>query len=185
MTGQGKNLIQFAFWTGLRTSELVALNWKEIDFLRGVVCVTTAITQKAKQAEKTKTTAGQREVKLLTSTLEALANQKPYTYLGGEEVFQNPNTHQPIRKTLWQCDQEGKTTLSLSLSDPTYVRQHDAIGWRASDVGGKPDGHKDWKMIARRYGRWIPDADVLAGSGAEALYGSPLVKSLHESEPNH
>jgi integrase len=32
LSGQGKNLIQFAFWTGLRTSELIALNWSDIDW---------------------------------------------------------------------------------------------------------------------------------------------------------
>ena len=32
LEGQGKNLIQFAFWTGMRTSELIALNWSDIDF---------------------------------------------------------------------------------------------------------------------------------------------------------
>jgi integrase len=33
---QHRNLIQFAFWTGLRTGELVALEWGDIDFVRGI-----------------------------------------------------------------------------------------------------------------------------------------------------
>jgi predicted transposase YbfD/YdcC len=35
--GQVKNLIQFGFWSGLRTSELIALKWADIDFKRGIV----------------------------------------------------------------------------------------------------------------------------------------------------
>lgn len=31
-SGQEKNFIQFAFWSGLRTSELAALTWDDIDF---------------------------------------------------------------------------------------------------------------------------------------------------------
>jgi integrase len=31
MNLQEKNLIQFAFWTGLRTSELIALRWQDVD----------------------------------------------------------------------------------------------------------------------------------------------------------
>ena len=31
LTGQAKNLIQFAFWSGLRTSELIALRWQDVD----------------------------------------------------------------------------------------------------------------------------------------------------------
>ena len=36
LQGQDRNLIQFAFWTGLRTSELIALDWSDIDWIRGV-----------------------------------------------------------------------------------------------------------------------------------------------------
>ena len=43
-TGHGRNLLQFAFWTGLRTSELVALDWADVDFVRGVAMVTRVLT---------------------------------------------------------------------------------------------------------------------------------------------
>jgi len=33
-------------------------------------------------------------------------------------------------------------------------------------------GHSDFTMIARTYGRWIPDAVPDAGGKAEALFGS-------------
>jgi integrase len=109
LEGQGRNLVQFAFWTGLRTSELVALDWSDVDFVRGVVRVQRAMTQNsAGKAEITKTYAGRREVKLLRGALDALADQKRHTWLAGKEVFQNPQTSerwagdQPIRKTLWQ-----------------------------------------------------------------------------------
>lgn len=80
-TGQGRNLLQFAFWTGLRTSELVVLDWADVDFVRGVAMVTRALTQHSEQ--------------------------KAFTWAKGEEVFQNPRLEgrwegdQPIRKTLW------------------------------------------------------------------------------------
>jgi integrase len=37
--------------------------------------------------------------------------------------------------------------------------------------GAKQMGHADWTMIARIYGKWMPDADKLAGSRAEAVFG--------------
>jgi len=86
-TGQGRNLLQFAFWTGLRTSELVALDWADVDFVRGIVMVTRAITQHSKAAESTKTNAGRREVKLLERAMHALQEQKAFTWAKGEEVF--------------------------------------------------------------------------------------------------
>ncbi|MCY1524907.1 putative defective protein IntQ [compost metagenome] len=108
MEGQGKNLVQFALWTGMRTSELVGLEWGDIDWLRGEVHITRAITQAAKgKAEVTKTTSGRRSIKLLGPAMEALKAQKAFTCLANREVFQNPRTGErwagdgPIRKTLW------------------------------------------------------------------------------------
>ncbi|MCF6251435.1 MAG: tyrosine-type recombinase/integrase [Methylococcaceae bacterium] len=107
LTGQAKNLIQFAFWTGLRTSELIALEWGDVDWVRGTVKVQRALTQAASEAETTKTRAGEREVKLLEPALEAIKNQKQYTFIKDNIVFLNPRTDmpwsgdQPIRKTLW------------------------------------------------------------------------------------
>ncbi|WP_257218712.1 tyrosine-type recombinase/integrase [Janthinobacterium sp. 13] len=86
-SGQGRNLLQFAFWTGMRTSELVALDWADVDFVRGVVMVTRALTQHSKAAESTKTNAGRREVKLLARAMHALQEQKSFTWEKGGESF--------------------------------------------------------------------------------------------------
>jgi integrase len=107
LDGQGFNLVQFAFWTGLRTSELCALDWADVDWLRGMVRVSRALTQGAPEPEEPKTKAGLRDVKLLPPALEALKAQKARTYLKNKEVFQDPRTgerwtgDQAIRKTLW------------------------------------------------------------------------------------
>jgi integrase len=184
LEGQGRNLVQFAFWTGLRTSELVALDWADVDFLRGVVRVQRAMTQNAAgKAEVTKTYAGRREVKLLRGALDALVDQKQHTWLSGKEVFQNPQTRerwqgdQPIRKTLWQW--------ALKKANVRYRYPYQTRHTYASMMlsAGEPPmwvakqmGHKDWTMIARRYGRWMPDADKQAGSRAEAIYGAEKTK---------
>jgi integrase len=43
--------------------------------------------------------------------------------------------------------------------------------------GARQMGHADWTMIARVYGRWMPDADTLAGSRAEAIYGNLIINN--------
>ena len=45
--GQAKNLFQFAFNTGLRTKELIALQWSDIDFKNGSVRVHCWFSYKA------------------------------------------------------------------------------------------------------------------------------------------
>jgi integrase len=100
--------VQFALWTGLRTSELVALDWGDVDWILGQVMITQAMTPASKgSAEMPKTAAGRRAVKLLGPAMAALKSQKEHTFLNGEEVFQNPRTLErwdgdgPIRKTMW------------------------------------------------------------------------------------
>lgn len=176
--GQGRNLLQFAFWTGLRTSELVALDWADVDFVRGVVMVTRALTQHSKAAESTKTNAGRREVKLLERAMHALQEQKAFTWEKGEEVFQNPRLErrwegdQPIRKTLWTgvLQNAGVRYRNPYQTRHTYASMMLSAGEHPMWVA-KQMGHADWTMIARVYGRWMPDADLMSGSKAEAIFG--------------
>jgi len=178
LTGQGRNLIQFAFWSGLRTSELVALEWGDIDWKRGVVRIQRAQTQAAAEPETTKTRAGIREIKILSPALQALKAQKTHSYLHPSgRVFLNPRTgaawtgDQPIRKTLWEH--------ALKKAQVRYRRPYQTRHTYASmmlSAGESPMwvaqqmGHSDWTMIARVYGRWIPDAAPEAGDKAVAIF---------------
>jgi integrase len=204
LQGQARNIVQFAFWSGMRTSELVALEWRDIDWRRCVARVRRAITQASARrtnsaapekagsipetgteqeaAEGTKTVAGRREVKLLAPALQALEDQKRFTFLKGAEVFQNPRTgerwtgDQPIRKTMW--------AYALQRARVRYRRPYQTRHTYASmmlSAGEHPMwvaqqmGHKDWGMIRRVYGRFIPDADRNAGGRAVATFGQHLV----------
>lgn len=178
LTGQAAHLVQFAFWTGMRTSELVALDWGDVDWLRGEVHVARAMTQAANgTAEVTKTVSGKRRIKLLAPALEALKAQKAFTFLAGNEVFQNPRTlerwagDQPIRKTMWvpALKKAGVRYRRPYQTRHTYASMMLSAGehpmWVAQQMG-----HSDWTMIARVYGRWMPTADDTAGGKALAAF---------------
>ena len=64
LNGQAKNMVQFFFWTGLRPSELIALQWDDIDWNRKTISVNKSLTQAANEFEVTKTESGRREVKI-------------------------------------------------------------------------------------------------------------------------
>lgn len=178
LQGQARNLVQFALWTGLRTSELVALDWGDVDWLRGEVMITKAMTQASGGiAEVPKTSAGRRSVKLLRPALEALKAQKEHTFLADREIFQNPRTgerwtgDQPIRKTMWvpAMKKAGVRYRRPYQTRHTYASMMLSAGehpmWVAQQMG-----HTDWTMIARVYGRWMPSADKGAGAKAESLW---------------
>ncbi|MDH5573259.1 MAG: tyrosine-type recombinase/integrase, partial [Gammaproteobacteria bacterium] len=137
--------------------------------------VTKALTQAATEPEEPKTMASEREVKLLPRALEALNNQKQYTFLKDQEIFQNPRTEerwtgdQPIRKTLW--------TSALKRAGVRYRRPYQTRhsyasmlltdGERIQWVSGQL-GHKDWGFTARTYAAYIPEDDPTAGDKTTA-----------------
>ncbi len=172
---QAANMIEFAFWTGVRTSELIALEWGDVDWNRGEIAVRRAKVRKETKA--TKTVAGERTVKLLQPALDALKRQKAHTYLANREIFHNPRTGEPwesdgaIRKTSWQpaLKKAGIRYRYPYQTRHTYASMMLSAGenplWVARQMG-----HKDWSMIIRTYGKWIPDADPLAGEKAVAMF---------------
>lgn len=180
-TGQYRNLLQFAFWTGLRTSELVALEWGDIDWLRGEARISRGLTKAAKEAELPKTAAGLRDVKLLPMALAALEEQKVHTYIAGAQVFHDPRYGKPfdgdqaIRKSFWiptlrrakvryrNPYQTRHTYASMMLSAGEHPM------WVAKQMG-----HSSWVMIARVYGRYIPNDCDTSGSKAAELFGTPV-----------
>ena len=175
---QAANLFQFAFWTGLRTSELIALEWGDIDSVRGVIWVRRAKVRG--ELKPPKTEAGIREVKLLPAAVAALKAQKTHTFMTGQEVFHNPRTSAPwegdgaIRKTAWvyALRKAGVRYRRPYQTRHTYASMMLTAGenpvWVATQMG-----HRDWSMIIRVYGRWIPEADPNAGFKAAALWGTP------------
>lgn len=177
LSGQVRNLFQFFLWTGLRTSEAVALRWADVDWQRGEIKINRARTQTATDAETPKTRSGRRTVKLLPPALAALQAQKEHTYLVGQEVFHDPRTNeawagdQPIREGFW--------VPALRRAKVRYRRPYQTRHTYASRMltaGESPMwvaaqlGHSDWGMIRRVYGRWIPDAQPEAGAKAVAMF---------------
>lgn len=187
--GQYRNFLQFAFWTGLRTSELVALEWGDIDWLRGEVRISRGLTMAAKEAELPKTAAGIRDVKLLPMAKEALERQKEHTYLAGAAVFHDQRYGKPfdgdqaIRKSFWiptirrakvryrNPYQTRHTYASMMLSAGEHPM------WVAKQMG-----HANWMMIAKVYGRYIPNDNDTSGSKAAELFGNLSEKAVENSE---
>ena len=123
LEGQDRNLIEFAFWSGLRTSELVALDWSDFDWIRGVVRVSRVLTLGMDEPEDgTKTAAGIREVKLLSPALRVLQAQKIHTLLKNAEVFQNPRTGE--RWTGDKCIRQGMWTPALRKAKVRYRKPY-------------------------------------------------------------
>ena len=178
--GQYRNMLQFALWTGLRTSELIALEWGDIDWIRKEARITRGLTKAAKEAEVPKTAAGVRDVKLLPMALDALESQKTHTYLAGGVIFQDDRYGTPfdgdqaVRKSFWiPLTRRAKVRYRNPYQTRhTYASMMLSAGEHPMWVA-KQMGHKDWTMIARVYGRWIPNDSDTSGSKAVEMFGKP------------
>ena len=176
--GQMKNLIQFGFWTGLRLSELFALNWGNIDWINKRIYVDGALTQDASEIEATKTEAGERIIHLLPPAIAALKAQKEYTFLQGDEVFQNPHTRKrwtgdlALRARQWKtlCKRAGVRYRPPGQMRHTFASMTLMAGespqWVAAQMG-----HTDWTFTARVYYRWIPKDAGDAGNKVVEKWG--------------
>lgn len=182
LPAQAANMVRFAFWTGLRTSELVALDWSDVDWRKGVVVIRRALTQTATEAEDTKTKSSRREVKLLPPALMALEAQKAHTLLTGKEVFQDPR-----HAARWAGDLSIRIvwTRALKRAKVRYRKPYQTRHTYASmmlSAGEHPMwvarqmGHANQNTTVRIYARWMPAADPDAGGKAVEKFAESTLR---------
>lgn len=157
--GQERNFFRFAFATGMRTSELIALEWGDIDWLKGKISVDRGRVEG--QIKDPKTNAGRRKIDMLRGAFDALVAQRAFTGLAGKLVF-----HDPRYDAGWADDQAIKKRWAIILRkagvryrNPYQTRHTFASTLLSSGANSlyvaKQMGHRDTEMVTRNYGRWI------------------------------
>ncbi|GAB5391876.1 MAG: hypothetical protein Altm2KO_21750 [Alteromonas macleodii] len=162
LTHPYKEFFQFAFYTGLRTGELLGLRWEDIDIDNNVAHIRVNITSGKEKAPKT---AGSiRTVELHGMAVQALRSIKSSKFYDTKRVFVDPKTMKEykyadgLRKYIWKPTLE---KLNIRYRYPyqcrhTYASMMLSNGKNPMWVA-KQMGHADWGMIRKIYGRWISD----------------------------
>ena len=189
---QHRSLFQFAFATGLRTSELIALRWEDVEHEKRVVHVRRACVRG--EIKTPKTSSGRRTVDLCKPAVAALALQALTTPWPGVPrsgvIFWDPDSEHPwpddapIRRVWtaalqragvrYRCPYQTRHTFASMMltagEDPTYI---------AAQMG-----HRDWGMIRKVYARWLPGVRADAGSRGAAALASLAPDSTPPTPPS-
>lgn len=155
----------FAFFTGMRPEEIIALQWGDIDFAHKIARVQRVRTFRGSEREGSKTHTV-RDVDLVQRAMTALAVMKPYTYLKSADVFENPVTGAPWHDERSQRDHYWTPTLKrLGIRHRRAYNTRHTYATAALMAGVKPPyiaaqlGHTNTKMLFEKYARWITLAD--------------------------
>jgi len=162
-----KALFQFAFASGLRTGELIALKWRHIDWVNGMIRVEDNIVTGEDKitVEKTTKTDAERDVPLLPSAREALEWMKPITLMkniNGKDFIFTPDG---INR--WRNDRQIRShwTTTLRHGGVRYRNPYNTRHTFASTLllNREPEllvakllGHTTVEMVRRHYGKYIP-----------------------------
>lgn len=157
---------EFAFTTGMRPEEIIALRWSDVDWNHKTIRVERAKT--AGEIKPLKTYQA-RDVDLVARALAALAAMKPWTFLGADEtaeIFQNPVTARPWHDERSQRDHYWRPALKrtgMRWRRPYNTRHTYATNALSAGVNpayiSRQMGHKSAKMLFGVYAKWIDGAD--------------------------
>lgn len=185
LNGQVRNIFMFAMWAGLRTGELIALRWCDVDFDKERICVRLSYSKKSFTNTKGRRA---RWVTLLPPALAALKAQRELTGEAGRWVFQNPRINDR-----WQNSERLRVLWSQAMKAAKvryrypYQTRHTYASMMVS--AGEPTewvaeqmGHMDGRLVAAVYGRWLRRADLAPGEQAASAYADEWQAMLGQVE---
>jgi integrase len=196
-TPEDKSAWQFAFGSGSRPGELIALKWPHLSWMDETIHFQdNVVTAEGGTVEKDlKTEESERDVPMLPAAKEALLRMRSISELKGEYVFVNPNTgkrwadNQQLR---WRWRRILRKA-GVRYRNPYQTRHtfasHLLEAGEHEIVVAKLLGHTTPEMVRRVYGRFIKKPDGLKLRGDYSKFGAdlgqettsyPVLKSVNE-----
>ncbi|MES2262071.1 MAG: DUF3596 domain-containing protein [Pseudomonadota bacterium] len=155
-----RNMFLFAFVTGMRPSEYIALQWSAVDEERHEVTVKASFVD-GQMKDTTKTPSGLRNIDMRVGALEALRAQRLLNDKALGPVFVNSHTGEQWAgdKQIYRRWKRILAATGVRFRNPYQTRHTFASNLLM--LGAIPlyvatqMGHTDTTMIVRTYGKWI------------------------------
>lgn len=153
------NLIEWRFFTGVRTSEACGVRWTTVDLASNYMTIREAIVRGVEK-KKTKTSKA-RNVRLNSRAKAALTRQAKHTRIAGDHVWLDPRYGTPwleeraFRRSYWTPMLK---RLGIRYRPPNHMRHTYATmmlmagrtpGWCATQMGHSIE------MFLRTYSKWL------------------------------
>ena len=171
------------FFTGMRTSEIDGLQWKNIDLQRREIHIREALVNGVLGG--TKTYGSDRTIQMNDRVYQAFLQQKSLNNGKSDFVFCNrdggPLDYRLVNKRVWHPILR---FLGLTPRRAYQTRHTAATLWLSA--GENPEwiarqlGHSTTEMLFRVYSRYIPNVTRRDGSAFEAM-----LERLNTEEPAH
>lgn len=185
---QHRNMITLLLYTGVRSGELCALAWEDVDFVNNTIYVRRSTYDK--RGLKTTKTDKDRFVDLMPPAIEALKAQRHLTYLFPAKEHQvelpgnsyrteklrfvfNPKVVRAQKRS--DFDYYGKRALGRIWKDlcakagveyrNQYQLRHTYASWMITHANvnvsylAQQMGHADITMVAKVYGKWLIESN--------------------------
>lgn len=181
LTGAERHTFQFWAFTGVRTSELIGINWPDFEGELAALQVQRAVVEGKEKVTKTK--AGTRRMPLLPAARQAASAQRALTGLKGGRVFLNPRTGEDwTDQALLRVWQRANKLARTRYRNPyqlrhTFASQLLSQGQNPAYIA-KLLGHKTTEMVMRHYGRWVEQGTELGFERPPEPYGSKTLAGL-------
>lgn len=156
----------FAFATGMRPEEIIALQWADIDWNHKSARIRRVRTFGGLDEREGDKIYAERDVDLVAGAIDALDAMKAYTFMKGGDIFEDPVLGAP-----WEDEKQQREKYFYPALKRLGIRQRRAYVTRstyasAALMAGIPPayiaaqlGHKNAKMLFDKYARWINGAD--------------------------
>jgi len=171
-------VFQFWWWTGVRSSELVCLNWNDIK--NNEVRINKAFPSKSKKVKTVKTKNGNRRIPILPDADKALSIEKKFTYNKNDKysiIFRNPNTGKPWTDKMLQdhlkviCKKA-----DVDYKCPYTCRHTFAAMWLQAKEDiielSKIMGHSKRSETIDMYGHWVVNENKISGGKITKMFSN-------------
>lgn len=159
-----KNMLTVAFFSGLRSGELLALKWSDVNFQSKEIHINTSTRKGKETSPKTKTST--RVVDMLKVVEDALKNQYLDTGLRSEYVFVSSRNKpflwvESLTKRHWhpllrRCALDQRDFYHTRHTFATLMlKQKEELMWVSKMLG-----HKDSSITLQRYAKFVEDKKI-------------------------